>query len=408
MTYDLILSGATIVDPSQQYHGVGDVGIRNGKIAAVSDRLEAEADAIIDLAGRYLTPGWIDLHAHVYAGATTFGIKADALCLATGVTTIVDAGSPGWTNLRGFLEYIIEPSRTEVLTFVHISSIGLLNSMRGEMEDIHNADPEHTARVISMWPNHCVGVKVRQGAFQVGRHGVEPLRRAIEAAEMVDTRVMVHIDKGVALPSILELLRPGDIVTHCYQGKGDHIIGDDDRVIPEVYNARARGVFFDLGHGAGSFHYGVAKRAVELGFLSDVISTDLHVYSLNSPVYSLPETASKLLNMGLEFDEIIRQTTVNPARVLNRSDEIGTLRTGSIADIAVFNLEDGRFTFTDAHGRQESGNSMIVPHLTVKAGQVYYPQDLKVEVAETVRRAEEMVTITGVPYGAIRDIKKVQ
>ena len=187
---------------------------------------------------------------------------------------------------------------------------------------------------------------------------MEPLRRAVEAAEMVDTRVMVHIDKGVALPGILELLRPGDIVTHCYQGKGDHIIGDDDRVIPEVYNARARGVFFDLGHGAGSFHYGVAKRAVELGFLSDVISTDLHVYSLNSPVYSLPETASKLLNMGLEFDEVIRQTTVNPARVLNRSDEIGTLRTGSIADIAVFNLEDGRFTFTDAHGRQESGNNV--------------------------------------------------
>ncbi len=408
MAFDLVLSGATIVDPSRQKNGKGDIGIRNGRIAAVSDRLEAGAHTTIDVSGKYLTPGWIDLHAHVYAGATTFGIKADALCLATGVTTIVDAGSPGWTNLRGFLEYIIEPSRTEVLTFVHISSIGLLNSMRGEMMDIGNADPEHTARVISMWPRHCVGVKVRQGAFQVGSHGVEPLRRAVEAAEMADTRVMVHIDKGVALPSILELLRPGDVVTHCYQGKGDHILGDDDLVIPEVYEARDRGVYFDLGHGAGSFHYEIARRAVELGFLSDVISTDLHVYSLNSPVYSLPETASKLLNMGLDFEEIVRQTTVNPARVLHRSDEIGTLRTGSVADIAVFGLDEGDFTFTDAHGREETGKRMITPHLTVREGRVYYPDDVKEEVAETVRRAEEMVRITGVPYGAIRDIKKVR
>ncbi len=408
MAFDLVLSGATIVDPSQQKNEKGDVAIRNGRIAEISDHLEAGAHRTIDVTGKYLTPGWIDLHAHVYAGATTFGIKADALCLATGVTTIVDAGSPGWTNLRGFLEYIIEPSRTEVLTFVHISSIGLLNAMRGEMEDIKNADPEHTARVISMWPQHCVGVKVRQGVFQVGSHGVEPLRRAIEAAEMVDTRVMVHIDKGVALPSILELLRPGDIVTHCYQGKGDHILGDDDRVIPEVYEARDRGVFFDLGHGAGSFHYGIAKRAVELGFLSDVISTDLHVYSLKSPVYSLPETASKLLNMGLDLEEIVRQTTVSPAGVLNRSNDIGTLRTGSVADIAVFGLEEGRFIFTDAHGRQEAGERMITPHLTVREGQVYYPDDLKDEVAETLSRAEEMVGITGVPYGAIRDIRKVR
>ena len=408
MEYDLVLTGATIIDPSQQRCTKGDIGIRNGRISRVDDHLDGDAHSTIDVSGKFLTPGWIDLHAHVYAGATTFGIKADALCLATGVTTIVDAGSPGWTNLRGFLEYIIEPSRTQVLTFVHISSIGLLNSMRGEMEDIRNADPEHTARVISMWPDHCVGVKVRQGVFQVGIHGVEPLKRAIEAAEMVNTRVMVHIDKGIALPSILELLRPGDIVTHCYQGKGDHIIGEDEMVIPEVYEARERGIYFDLGHGAGSFHYGIAKRAVELGFYSDVISTDLHVYSLNAPVYSLPETASKLLNMGVNLEEIVRQTTLNPARVLNRSDEIGTLKPGSVADIAVFGLDEGHYTFTDAHGRQEIGGSMISPHLTVRAGKVWYPGDLKDEVEETERRAREMVEITGVPYGTIRDFRKVK
>jgi dihydroorotase len=219
MPYDLLLKGATVVDPSQNLNGKFDVGITDRKISKISHSIPDEADQIIDVSGKHLTPGWIDLHAHVYAGATTFGIKADALCLATGVTTIVDAGSPGWTNLRGFLEYIVEPSRTRVLTFVHISSIGLLNSMRGEMEDIKNADPEHTAKVIAMWPDICMGVKVRQGAAQVGNNGIEPLNLAIQAAELVDKRVMVHMDKGVALSSILERLRPGDIVTHCYQGK---------------------------------------------------------------------------------------------------------------------------------------------------------------------------------------------
>ena len=150
MPCDLLLKGATVVDPSQNMHGIFDVAVTDRKIDRIESDIQDEAQQIIDVAGKYLTPGWIDLHAHMYAGATTFGIKADALCLATGVTTIVDAGSPGWTNLRGFVEYIVEPSRTRVLTFVHISSIGLLNSMRGEMEDIRNADPEHTARVIAM------------------------------------------------------------------------------------------------------------------------------------------------------------------------------------------------------------------------------------------------------------------
>jgi dihydroorotase len=405
MACDLLLKGATVVDPSQNIHGIFDVAITDRKIERIESDIQDEAQQIIDVAGKYLTPGWIDLHAHVYAGATTFGIKADALCLATGVTTIVDAGSPGWTNLRGFLEYIVEPSRTRVLTFVHISSIGLLNSMRGEMEDIRNADPEHTARVIAMWPGTCTGVKVRQGALQVGDNGVEPLNLAIQAAEMVDTRVMVHIDKGVSLPSILERLRPGDIVTHCYQGKGDHILDGHDEVIPEVYEARRRGIIFDLGHGAGSFHYGIALKAFERGFYSDVISTDLHVYSIFDPVYSLPETASKLLNMGLEFEEVVRQTTVNPARAIGQEGQLGTIKPGSEADVAVFDIPDGNFIFTDSHGRQESGNRKIEPYLTVRKGDVFYPETLKTEVEETLRRAAEMIEITGVPYGAIREIK---
>ena len=402
MSHNIIFRGATVVDPSQSINKICDVAVDGDKISAIADRIEDGDAEIIGLAGKYLTPGWIDLHAHVYAGATTFGIKADGLCLATGVTTIIDAGSPGWTNLRGFLEFIVEPSRTQVLTFVHISCIGLLNSMRGEMEDIKNADPEMTAKVIEMWPDVCLGVKVRQGVNQVGENDAEPLRLAVEAAEKANTRVMVHIDSGVALPQILSILRRGDIVTHCYQGKGDHILGEDGRVIDEVHEARTNGIIFDLGHGAGSFHYDVAKQAVQQGFLSDVISTDLHVYSLFDPVHSLPETASKLLNLGLSFEEIVAQTTVNPASAIGREKDLGTLRPGSIADISVFDINEGDYTFTDSHGHQEQGPLLIEPAVTMRGGELYYPSSLRHEIEDATQRALEMKSITGIPYGAVR------
>ncbi|MBM3263358.1 MAG: amidohydrolase/deacetylase family metallohydrolase [candidate division Zixibacteria bacterium] len=402
MSYDLLLKGATVVDPGQGRHGVYDVAVAAGVIAEIGERLDGPARQTIRLDGKILTPGWIDIHAHVYAGATTFGIKADALCLATGVTTVVDAGSPGWTNVRGFKEFIADPARTRILTFVHISSIGLLNSMRGEMEDIHNADPERTAQVIEMWPDLCIGVKVRQGRLQVGENGIEPLKRAVEAAEMVGVRLMVHIDQGVPLSSVLERLRPGDIVTHCYHGKGDNILNGGETVVPEVYEARKRGVFFDLGHGAGSFHYEVARKAIRQGFYSDVISTDLHIYSLFDPVYSLPETASKVLNLGVSLEEVVRQTTINAARAIGRDDTLGALIPGAVADIAVFELKEGEFVFTDSHGQQEMGNRKIEPVLTVRAGTVYHPADLQGEIEETRQRAVEMKSITGLPFGAVK------
>lgn len=402
LAQNTIFRGAHVVDPSQGINAICDVAVEGNVITAVAPNIEDDGAQVIDVAGKFLTPGWIDLHTHVYAGATTFGIKADGLCLATGVTTVVDAGSPGWTNLRGFIEFIVEPSRTRVLSFVHISSIGLINSMRGEMEDIKNADPEMTARVISMWPEICLGVKVRQGIKQVGENDTEPLRLAIEAAELADTRVMVHMDQGVSLPKLLAMLRPGDIVTHCYQGKGDHILDAGGRVHDEVYDARDRGIIFDLGHGAGSFHYDVAQEAVKQGFLSDVISTDLHVYSLFDPVQSLPETASKLLNMGVSFEEVVRQTTQNPADAIGRAEHLGTLRPGSVADIAVFEISEGSFVYTDSHGNQESGSLKIEPVFTVRDGRLYYPDELRAEIEETTRRAVEMKIITGMPYGGVR------
>jgi dihydroorotase len=395
MKYDLVLHGATVIDPSQEIHGRFDVAVAGDRIVAVAQRIEAgEAGRLIDLSGKVLTPGWVDIHAHVYAGVTTWGIKADAFCLATGVTTIVDAGSPGWANFLGFEEYIVAPSRTQVLTFVHISGIGLTYGPLGEMEDLRYGDPARTAFVVQNWPDICVGVKVRQGKHQVGDNGVRPLRLAIEAAEAARVPVMVHIGAGVPLPDVLAEMREGDIATHCYQGVGDGIIGEDGGVIPQVWEARQRGVVFDIGHGGGSFDFDVARAAMANGFAADVISTDIHAHSIHHSVYSLPETASKLLNLGAALDDVVRQSTTSAAAAIGRGDELGTLRVGTVADLAAFEILDGEFEFHDVRRRRLVGARKIEPVLTVRAGQVYRPQELAEEVAETLRRAGQMKAIT--------------
>ena len=370
MPYDLVLRGATVIDPSQEIHGVYDVAIAGDKIAAVENNITEPSRSTLDLAGRILTPGWIDIHAHVYAGATTWGIVADAFCLSTGVTTIVDAGSAGWANFLGFRDYVVEPSRTQVLIFVHISGIGLTYGPLGEMADLRYGDPERTACVVDTWSDICVGVKVRQGRFQVGENGVEPLKLAIQSAAMVDRPVMVHIGDGVPLPEVLALLRPADIVTHCYQGKGDSIVQGGD-VLDEVWKAREQGVLFDLGHGGGSFHYEIAKQALAKGFSSDVISTDIHNTSFEDPVWSLPETASKLLNLGVGLlEEVVRQTTLSPAIAIGRSDQLGTLKPGTVADLAAFEIQEGEFAFHDVADQRETGfqNDQPSTHGTRRPG----------------------------------------
>ena len=390
MTYDLVLKGGTVIDGAQGLNGMYDVAVHCEKIAAVEQQIAEPARETVDLGGRILTPGWIDIHTHIYAGSTTWGIRADALCLATGVTTVVDAGSPGWANFMGFRDYVAKPARTQVLTFVHISGIGLTYGPVGEMQDLRYADPQRTAYVIQRWPEVCVGVKVREGRHQVGDNGVAPLKLAVRAAELSNSRVMVHAGAGVPLPDVLGEVRPGDIVTHCYHGGGDTILGGEDIVIPEVWAARERGVLFDLGHGGGSFLFEIARKALAQGFPSDVISTDLHVHSLNDPVYSLPETASKLLNLGMELPEVVYQTTAAPAAAIGRDDELGTLKVGTVADLAAFEVQEGAFEFRDVGDNLEVGSRLIEPVLTVRKGKVYRPADLKEEVAETLRRAREM------------------
>ena len=237
-------------------------------------------------------------------------------------------------------------------------------------------------------------MKVRQARFQVGDNGVEPLRLATEAAGMVGVPVMVHIGTGVPLPEVLAGMRGGDIVTHCYQGHGDLVIGEDDRVLDAVWEARERGVLFDVGHGGGSFNFGVARASLADGFLADVISTDIHAHSIERTVNSLADAGSKLMSLGVALREVVERTTTRAAAAIGRQD-LGTLRPGTVADLAAFEITEGEYEFHDCHKERNSGSRRIEPVLTVREGVPYRPDDLREEVAETLRRAEEMSALTG-------------
>ena len=388
MVYDLILRDSHVIDPSQKLDEVLDVAINNNHIAAVSTSIEESASREINLKGKILTPGWIDIHAHLYPGSTTWGIHADAHYLSTGVTTAVDAGSAGWSNLAGYIDNIVIPGRTQFLSFVHICGIGLTYGPLPELADLRYADPERTAFMIEHFAKHCVGIKVRQGKDQVGDNGVTPLKQAIIAAELADVPIMVHIGKGVALPDILELLRPRDIVTHCYQGTGDGILDKDLTILPQVLKARSDGILFDVGHGGGSFDYGVTKKALEHGFVSDVISTDLHAHSWDKPVASMPHTASKLLNLGVSIQSVVAQCTTNAAKAIGREGDIGTLKIGSIADLTAFEIVEGKFDFIDVRGHVERGTHAIETKLCIRCGTVYEPDELRAEAEEDLEKAK--------------------
>lgn len=403
-TYDLIVRGH-LLDPSRGLNGRGDVAIQDGRIAAIGPCGDASARQVLDYGDAYVSPGFIDIHAHIYAGVTSWGIRPDPACLRSGVTTVVDAGSAGWTMLQGFRWYVHQPSRVRALCFLHISGIGLVNGWVNECEDIRHLHPQTVGENVAENRDFVVGVKVRQGRNQVGDHGVEPLRRALQAAEIADeyaarsgepgmapatgrTPVMCHIADGIRLGEVLDLLRPGDIVTHCFQGKGaegENLTDSRGRVLPEVTDARQRGVVMDVGHGGGSFRWEVAEAALAQGFLPDVISTDLHVYNVHGPLFDMASTLTKFLYLGVPLEEVIAAATSRPARVIGRTD-LGTLAIGAPADLAVFRVASEPVEMWDTHLQVRQWDRKLQVEATVRAGQVHRPEELQVETEEEITR----------------------
>ncbi len=374
--YDLLLPGGTVIDPSQNLHAPSDVAIAQGRIAAVAPSIpRGNAARVIDVAGRLVTPGLIDLHAHVYWGGTSLGVDPDVLSARAGITTFVDAGSAGPGNFPGFRRHLIERSQVRILAFLNISFAGIFAFSRqvmvGESVDLRLLNVAEAVRVARENVDLILGIKVRLGLIAGEEKGIAPLHLALQAAEALGTSVMVHTD----LPpptrrEVLPLLRPGDIFTHAFRPFPNSPLtgaGDAVQVLPELWEARERGVVIDIGHGMGSFSFESARACLAQGFHPDVISSDVHALCIDGPAYDLPTTMSKLLNLSMALDQVVAASTWAPARAIGRPD-LGTLRDGAPADVTVLDDRVGEFSFVDALGQVMSGRRRLVPTLTVIGG----------------------------------------
>jgi dihydroorotase len=373
--YDLVIKGGEVLDPSRNLRGARDVGIRNAVIAAVEpDISEKLAVQTLDARGKLVTPGLIDLHAHVYPLGSAIGLPADELAPQTATTTFVSAGDAGANNFGALKHYIIGQTRSRIYAFIHISSIGLAGYPVGEMREIDYANVDYAARAVAENQDVVLGIKVRETLAVVGDNGLEPLKRAIAAAERSGTkaRVMCHIGNAPGdLSDLLDLLRPGDILTHAYSGQGNNTVRDG-KVLPAALAAKKRGVIVDVGHGGGSFDYTVCEPALQQGFGPDVISSDIHAVSVNTPgMPFLPWVMSKFLNLGIALEQVVAMATINPARVIGRIKGLGTLQVGAPADVAVFELIEQPVSFVDTRRNTRQGSRYLKTAHVIRAGRPF-------------------------------------
>ncbi|MEO1998508.1 MAG: amidohydrolase/deacetylase family metallohydrolase, partial [Planctomycetaceae bacterium] len=356
---DVLIRGGEVIDPSQQWRGIMDVAVTAGRITAVAPQLtELDARHSIDARGLYVVPGLIDLHVHVYPHSP-FGLDPDPLCPAGGVTTMLDAGTAGSLNFEAYHREIVCRSRTRVLSLINLSCMGLAAGNRGELCDPRFADPEGVVRLLREYSETAVGVKIRAGKHIIGdgQQGWDHLRMALAAARESGTWLMVHIGEcPMSIPELVAELEPGDCITHCYKGGTTRICDDDNRIHDAVRHAADRGVIFDVGHGYGSFQWDVVESAIEQGFEPTTISTDLHTRNIHGPVFDMPTTMSKFLMLGLSLERVIEMSTLAPARVLGRAADLGTLKVGTTADIALLERRAGQFKFWDSYRQTRIGH----------------------------------------------------
>lgn len=363
--YDLVLKGGRVIDTRNGVDGRFDVAIAGGQIAAVDSHIDAQGGKVRDVTGAIVAPGLIDVHTHVYHKATSLSVDPGFIARRSACTTLVDAGSAGAGNYDGLRDYVMANSPYRIFAFLNISFPGIF----GFDKDVSIGE----ATLRSMLPVHrcvdkiednrdrIVGVKVRIGGIVTGDLGLGALELALEAANKVQLPLMTHI--GPAPPTysdVVDMLRPGDILTHCFRPAPNSAIGEDGKVLDALWRARERGVLFDIAHGMGAFGYESTEAALRDGFKPDLISSDVHVIAIEGPGYDMLHTMSKLLNCGLSLSDVIDMSTSRPALAIGRP-ELGHLGVGAIADITVLEQVDSSYVFSDVVGTKRQGSSLLQP-----------------------------------------------
>src|SRR3954468_3106552 len=378
--FDLVIKGGDVLDPSQNLRGKRDIGIRFGLIEALeADIPAARAERLLNADGKLTTPGLVDLHSHVFPYGSAIGIPADELVAHQCTTTCVSGGDAGANNFAAFRRHIVAQTRTRLYAFIHIANTGLTPFPVAELYNIDFAQVDACARAIGENADIALGAKVRMSENVIAKHGTEPLKRAIMACEKSGTngKIMCHIggvETRKLMSDILDLLRPGDVLTHAFSGapnvagKFTNIV-QDGKLLPAALEAKKRGVVFDVGHGGGSFDYTVAEAAIQQGCAPDTISSDIHVFSANTPgMPYLSWVMSKFLNMGFSLDQVVAMATTNPAKVINRIPKLGTLQVGAPADVAIMELVEEPVSFVDTRNNRRDGKAWLKPVQTVTAG----------------------------------------
>ena len=374
MNVDLLIKGGLVIDPVRSIFQNGDVAINRGKIVDPAD--VTKIDREIDAEGCLVIPGLIDFHAHVYSPGCEFSVKADSACLPMGVTTVVDAGSAGLSNYDNFVRTAVAFNQTRVLGLVHVSPAGMVTLRWHEEMNPKYYDAAALKEICSRYPGQIVGIKCRQSRNIVGDLGLEPLKATVNIAKELGLPVVVHVtDPPCTMDRLIDILRPGDVFCHCFEGTGNSILGSDGKVLPGVWEAKNRGVIFDSSNGKLNFSHKVARQAISEGLLPDVISSDLTTMTLYMDyVFGLPYVLSKYLSYGVSLQEVVAACTSRPAAWLGMQGKIGTLAPGSAADVAVFRRIERQSRHLDTQGDLFMANQLLVPQMTVLNGKIVYRQ----------------------------------
>jgi dihydroorotase len=377
---DILIKGGMIVDPGQKIHGAMDVAVQGGKILELSrDIAENRARHVVWAKDRIVTPGFIDLHVHCYDGVG-IGMNADHYCLGRGVTTAVDAGSTGSFMIGRFIKDIVQTSTARIYAWLHIGTMGAMIDPAHRYQELDWVDPEGTIRAAEQYKPVVVGIKVHVQK-NLSNHPkdleLEYVKRALRAAEATHLPMMGHIwDSYYPLPDILNLMRKGDVYTHCFNTFPHNILDANGKILPEVREARARGVIFDVGEGPHNLSMSVVEKCLEQDFPPDTLSTDLaNPYGIgNNDRDDMPTLVSRFLALGMSLDDAINRVTAVPASVCNFGLQLGTLRPGSEADIGIFELREGKFEFADnadPKGEKRTGRQMLINKSVVCRGQLF-------------------------------------
>lgn len=373
--YDIVIKGGRVIDPAQNIDGSMDVAINGDKIATVDkDISPQEGRQTVDAKGKLVTPGLVEMHAHVFDGVMKIAVEPDIAGVKQGVTTVVDGGSSGEATFDAFPKYILPAAKTSVFCFLHLCSFGLIPEP--ELDDWDEVNLDGMAATIEANKVIIKGVKLRLVGKLVASDGIEVVKTTKKIARQFGLPIMIHIGdlEQIVSPTLtqecLSIMEQGDILSHVYTGNFGSTLRPDGTVMPELKAAIERGVIMDTAIGRSNFSFDSARKCMAQGILPDTISTDLTHRSLNGPTYNLPFTMAKFMALGLDLKQVLTMTTTNAARALREDARIGSLKAGMAADVSILEVKSGAWTLSDTKGDTIKADKLLIPVATVKDGKV--------------------------------------